>query len=61
MCVAGIDIDHVKLLRDFRPDLREPSDQPRMWTVLVGESGRCTTTVLRCHPVATGRRAGGPT
>lgn len=52
MYVTGITIDHVKLLRDFSLDLREPSGEPRMWTVLVGENGRCKTTILRAIALA---------
>lgn len=51
--LTRIGIDHVKLLVGFELDLTQGSStEPRMWTVLVGENGRCKTTILRAIALA---------
>lgn len=52
MYITHLHIDHLKLLRNFRLDFKEADGTPRMWTVLVGENGRCKTSVLRAIALA---------
>ncbi len=47
LCVRG-----VKLLQDFHLSFLEADGSPRMWTVLLGENGRCKTSILRAIAMA---------
>ena len=40
-------VQNVKLLRDVTVDFVDANDQPRMWTVFVGENRLCKTTLLQ--------------
>lgn len=46
MYISSIQIQNLKLLRDFQLDFGPP-ESPRMWTVLIGENGLCKTSILR--------------
>lgn len=51
MYVTRLHVRGLKLLRDF--ELRFGTEQaPRLWTVLLGENGRCKTSVLRAIAMA---------
>lgn len=56
MYITDLHIQNLKLLRDFKLSFGS-TDEPRMWTVLIGENGSCKTSVLRA--IACG--AAGPT
>ena len=47
MYVRRHQVRNVKLLRDVLIDFVRPDDQPRMWTVFVGENRLCKTTLLQ--------------
>lgn len=55
MYVRKIEIDGVKLLRNFRLDFTRDGE-PRMWTVLVGRNGLCKTSILRSIAMAASGR-----
>jgi len=50
--IQSIDIENVKLLRELSLDFARDDGTPRMWTVLLGENGRCKTSVLRAIALA---------
>jgi predicted ATPase len=50
--ITDLRIDHLKLLRNFRLEFKNADGTPRKWTVLVGENGRCKTSVLRAIALA---------
>ena len=52
MYITDLRIDHLKLLRNFHLEFTNADGTPRMWTVLVGENGRCKTSVLRAIALA---------
>lgn len=51
MFVASLEVSGLKRLRKIVLDLRR-GDQPRPWTVILGENGRCKTTLLRAIAMA---------
>ncbi len=51
MYISSIQIQNLKLLRDFQLDFGPP-ESPRMWTVLIGENGLCKTSILRAIAMA---------
>jgi hypothetical protein len=51
MYVRRLHVQNLKRLRDFRLDFRH-ADQPRMWTVLIGENGTAKTTLLQAIALA---------
>ena len=51
MYIRKLQINDVKLLRDVTIDFTR-GEEPRMWTVLVGENGLCKTTVLQAIALA---------
>lgn len=58
MYLSSIDISNVKLLRELNLDFAHDG-KPRMWTVLVGENGRCKTSILRAIALAASGAARG--
>jgi len=50
--VTELYVDRLKLLHEFTLKLVDPDGEPRMWTVLVGENGRCKTSVLKAIALA---------
>ncbi|MBM7112451.1 AAA family ATPase [Archangium primigenium] len=52
MYLLDLHVSGLKLLRDFRLDLRDAQGQPRMWTVLIGENGLCKTSILQAIAMA---------
>jgi predicted ATPase len=57
--LKSIDIDNVKLLRELHLDFVHADGSPRMWTVLIGENGRCKTSILRAIALAASGAARG--
>jgi hypothetical protein len=53
MYIQHLKIDHLKRLRDFELDFRNPDGTPRMWTVLIGENGTAKTSILQAIAMAT--------
>ena len=51
MFVTSLEVSGLKRLRKVMLDLRR-GDQPRAWTVILGENGRCKTTLLRAIAMA---------
>jgi ABC-type transport system involved in cytochrome bd biosynthesis fused ATPase/permease subunit len=49
--VREVHIDGLELLREFKLDFTRDG-KPRMWTVLVGRSGLCKTSILRALALA---------
>jgi predicted ATPase len=52
----SIQVQRLKLLRDFTLDFRNPDGSRRMWTVIIGENGTAKTSLLQ----ATALAAAGP-
>jgi hypothetical protein len=52
MYVRDLSVRGVKLLKDFHLSFLNDDGTPRMWTVLLGENGRCKTSVLRAIAMA---------
>ncbi|MEM9459101.1 MAG: AAA family ATPase [Myxococcota bacterium] len=52
MYLDHIHIRHLKLLRDFRLELTQPNDTPRMWTVIIGRNGTAKTSILQAIALA---------
>ncbi len=55
MYVRSVNIQNIKLLRDVKISFLR-GDEPRMWTVLVGENGLCKTTILQAIAMAASGR-----
>jgi hypothetical protein len=51
MYIRHLEIEHLKRLRSFSLDFMH-RDQPRMWTVLIGENGTAKTTILQAIALA---------
>lgn len=51
MYITDLRISNLKLLRDFHLPFGT-ADNPRMWTVLIGENGLCKTAILRAIAMA---------
>ncbi len=59
MYLKSIEIENVKLLRELSLDFVNEDGSPRMWTVLIGENGRCKTSILRAIALAASGSARG--
>jgi hypothetical protein len=56
MYLRKLHVQNVKLLRDVKLDFVDAHENPRMWTVFVGENRLCKTTLLQTiAAVASGR------
>src|SRR5258708_5614596 len=51
MYLRQLKIQNLKLIREMKLDFLR-GDQPRLWTVLVGENGLCKTTILQAIALA---------
>ncbi|EPX59475.1 hypothetical protein D187_002965 [Cystobacter fuscus DSM 2262] len=51
MYIRHLKVEHLKRLRSFELDFTH-RDQPRMWTVLIGENGTAKTTLLQAIALA---------
>lgn len=52
MYIERLHIQHLKLLRDFTLDFRNPDGSPRMWTVIIGPNGTAKTSILQAIALA---------
>lgn len=52
MYLRHLQLQNVKLLRNFQLPFTRPDGTPRMWTVIIGENGLCKTTLLQAIALA---------
>jgi hypothetical protein len=57
--LTNLKIERLKLLEEFSLRFVDDDGAPRMWTVLVGENGRCKTSILRAIALAASGAARG--